>query len=84
LAELRTGKIASGIVVPDIASSGKLALVGFRTFTSKFHAGNIIKKVAEIVGGSGGWRPDCCPQMSRDAENIDQALQAVYNTVAGI
>jgi alanyl-tRNA synthetase len=49
----------------------------------KFHAGIILKKVAEIVGGSGGRRPDTALAGGKDAEKIVQALQAVYNIVAG-
>jgi len=49
----------------------------------KFHAGNVIKKVSEIVGGSGAGAPDFEQAGGKDAEKIDQALQAVYNIVAG-
>jgi alanyl-tRNA synthetase len=85
LAEQIGAKIASGIVVLGVASNGKVALVGFvsKDLQKKFHAGNIIKKVAEIVGGSGGGRPDFAQAGGKDAEKIDQALQAVYNIVAG-
>jgi alanyl-tRNA synthetase len=78
-------KIASGVVVLGVASSGKVALVGFvsKDLQKKFHAGNTIKKVAKIVGGSGGGRPDFAQADGKEAEKIDQALQAVYNIVAG-
>jgi alanyl-tRNA synthetase len=48
----------------------------------KLNAGQIIKKVAEMVGGSGGGRPDFAQAGGKDAERLDQALQAVYNIVA--
>jgi alanyl-tRNA synthetase len=85
MAEQTGAKIATGIVVLGVASNGKVALVGFvsKDLQKKFHAGNIIKKVAEIVGGSGGGRPDFAQAGGKDAEKIDQALQAVYNIVAG-
>jgi len=85
LAEQIGAKIASGIVVLGVASGGKVSLVGFvsKDLQKKFHAGNIIKKAAEIVGGSGGGRPDFAQAGGKDAEKIDQALQAVYNIVAG-
>jgi alanyl-tRNA synthetase len=85
LAEQIGAKIASGIVVLGVASGGKVSLVGFvsKDLQKRFHAGNIIKKVAEIVGGSGGGRPDFAQAGGKDAEKIDQALQAVYNIVAG-
>ena len=61
LAEQIGAKIASGIVVLGVASNGKVSLVGVvsKDLQKKFHAGNIIKKVAEIVGGSGGGRLRC-------------------------
>ena len=85
LAEQIGAKIASGVVVLGVASNGKVSLVGFvsKDLQKKFHAGNIIKKVAEIVGGSGGGRPDFAQAGGKDVEKIDQALQAVYNIVAG-
>jgi alanyl-tRNA synthetase len=55
MAEQTGAKIATGIVVLGVASNGKEALVGSVSMDLQrnYHAGNIIKKVAEIVGGSG-------------------------------
>jgi alanyl-tRNA synthetase len=85
LAEQIGAKITSGVVVLGLASNGKVSLVGFvsKDLQKRFHAGNIIKKVAEIVGGSGGGRPDFAQAGGKDVEKVDQALQAVYNIVAG-
>jgi alanyl-tRNA synthetase len=84
LAEQTSAKIASGVVVLALGFPGKVALVTSVTkdLQKKLHAGNIIKKVAGLVGGSGGGRPDFAQAGGKDAENIDQALQAVYNIVA--
>ena len=51
-AEQIGGKIASGVFVLGLASAGKAFLVGFASMDlpKSFHAGNIIKKTAEIVG----------------------------------
>ena len=84
LAEQISAKIASGVVVLALASTGKVSLVASvtRDLQKKLPAGTIIKKVAGLVGGSGGGRPDFAQAGGKDAENIDQALQAVYNIVA--
>src|SRR6185436_13433519 len=84
LAENATAKIGSGVVVLGLASNGKAALVASvsEDLRKKLNAGQIIKKVAEMVGGSGGGRPDFAQAGGKDAERLDQALQAVYNIVA--
>jgi alanyl-tRNA synthetase len=84
LAEQTTAKIASGVVVLALASGGKVTLVGAVSpdLRDKLHAGNIIKKVAGLVGGSGGGRPDFAQAGGKNVEAVDQALQAVYNIVA--
>ena len=76
--------MASGVVVLALASEGKVSLVAAvsQDLQKKLHAGKIIKKVAELVGGSGGGRPDFAQAGGKDAESVDQALQAVYNIVA--
>jgi len=84
LAEQIGRKMPSGVVVLALASEGKVTLVGAVSsdLQKKLHAGNIIKKVAGIVGGSGGGRPDFAQAGGKDVESVDQALGAVYNIVA--
>jgi alanyl-tRNA synthetase len=84
LAEEAGRKMASGVVVLALASEGKVTLVGAVSsdLQKKLHAGNIIKKVAGIVGGSGGGRPDFAQAGGKNVEGVDQALAAVYNIVA--
>jgi alanyl-tRNA synthetase len=84
LAENTGAKIGSGVVVLGLASNGKASLVAVvsEDLQKRLHAGKIIKKVAEMVGGSGGGRPDFAQAGGKQSENLDQALQAVYNIVA--
>ena len=84
LAERATSKLTSGVVVLALASEGKVSMVGAvsQDLQKKLHAGNIIKQVAGIVGGSGGGRPDFAQAGGKQVESVDQALQAVYNIVA--
>jgi alanyl-tRNA synthetase len=84
LAENAGAKIGSGVVVLGLASNGKASLVAVvsEDLRKRLHAGQIIKKIAELVGGSGGGRPGFAQAGGKDVEKLDMALQAVYNTVA--
>jgi alanyl-tRNA synthetase len=42
--------------------------------TAKFQAGKIIQKIAPIVGGKGGGRPDNARGGGKDASKLDEAL----------
>jgi alanyl-tRNA synthetase len=86
LAENAAAKLGSGVVVLGVASNGKVVLVAAVSpdLQKRLHAGKIIKETAAIVGGSGGGRPDFAQAGGKDAEKIDQALQGVYNIVAGL
>jgi alanyl-tRNA synthetase len=84
LAENTGTKIGSGVVVLGLASNGKASLVAVVSadLQKRLHAGKIIKRVAEMVGGSGGGRPDFAQAGGKDSEKLEVALQAVYNIVA--
>jgi alanyl-tRNA synthetase len=84
LAENTGAKISSGVVVLGLASNGKASLVAVVSadLQKRLHAGKIIKKVAELVGGSGGGRPDFAQAGGKDSEKLEEALQNVYNIVA--
>jgi len=85
LAETTGAKIGSGVVVLGLASDGKASLVAVvsQDLQKRLHAGKIIKEVAGLVGGSGGGRPDFAQAGGKNAEKLEEALQAVYNIVAG-
>ncbi len=76
-------RIKSGIVVLGSASNGKAMLVAVVTpdLTDRFHAGNIIKATAAIVGGGGGGRPDMAQAGGSNPEKLDEALAKVYDIV---
>jgi alanyl-tRNA synthetase len=64
---------------------GKVALLVAVTpdLTAKIKAGDIIKNIAPIVGGTGGGRPDLAQAGGRDATKLDEALAKVA-TVVGL
>jgi alanyl-tRNA synthetase len=84
LAENIGAKIGSGVVVLGLASDGKASLVAVvsQDLQGRLHAGKIVKKAAEMVGGNGGGRPDFAQAGGKNPEKLDGALQAVYNIVA--
>ncbi len=45
------------------------------------HAGNLVKRVAQIVGGGGGGRPDIAQAGGRDTGKLDEALETVAELV---
>jgi len=69
-------RLKSGVVVLGGASDSKVMLIAGVTkdLTARFHAGNIIKQVAALVGGSGGGRPDMAQAGGSQPENLDAAL----------
>ncbi len=86
LAESARASLGSGIVVLGSAADGKAMLVTAvsEDLRAQLHAGKIVKQVAELVGGSGGGRPDFAQAGGKEPEKLDQALQEVYNIVADI
>jgi alanyl-tRNA synthetase len=49
----------------------------------RFRAGDLIKGVAAIVGGSGGGRPDMAQAGGTDPSKLDEAIESIYGAVAG-
>ena len=47
------------------------------------HAGNMIKKIAALVGGGGGGRPNMAQAGGRNPEGIDAALEEAKAVLEG-
>jgi alanyl-tRNA synthetase len=50
--------------------------------SGRIKAGQIVKELAPIVGGSGGGRPDFAEAGGRNPEKIDEMLAATETVVA--
>jgi alanyl-tRNA synthetase len=76
-------KIGSGVVALGMPDNGKVALIAGVTkdLTGKVHAGNLIRALAQQVGGSGGGRPDLAEAGGKDTANLKKALQSVSSLV---
>ena len=48
------------------------------------HAGNLVKKIAGLAGGSGGGRPDSAMAGTKDVSGIDNAMAAVKDELAAM
>ena len=83
LADKFKEKIKSGVVVlGSVAGSKVLLIVGVtKDLTDRYHAGDIIKQVATVVGGSGGGRPDLAQAGGTIPEKLDQALEKAFEVV---
>ncbi len=64
------------LVVGMISEDGKPQLLSTVTkdLTDKVHAGNLIRDIAQIVGGGGGGRPNMAQAGGKDATKLAEAL----------
>ena len=58
-----------------------LIAVVTKDLAGQYHAGNIIKEIASVVGGSGGGRPDMAQAGGNQPQKLDQALEKAYEVV---
>jgi alanyl-tRNA synthetase len=84
LAEQLRDKLGDAVVLVASEADGKaqLVLTVSKALTSRLRAGDLIRGVAEIVGGSGGGRPDMAQAGGTDVARLDEAIEAVYSGVA--
>ena len=70
-------KLKSAIVVLGASEKGKakIAVGVTKDNTELVHAGELIKKIAEVVGGKGGGRPDFAQAGGPEAKKLDEALK---------
>ena len=83
IADKMRQKHGSCVVVVGSDLGDKVALVVAVTpdLASKIKAGDIIKSIAPIVGGSGGGRPDFAQAGGKDPSKLDEALAKVSSLV---
>jgi alanyl-tRNA synthetase len=83
MADRLRDRIKSGIVVLAAAQGDKAMLLAAVTkdLVGTYHAGNIIKQLAPIVGGGGGGRPDFAQAGGKDPTKLDAAIAAAYELV---
>jgi alanyl-tRNA synthetase len=77
-------KLGSGVVVLGSVEDGKVRLAAgvTKNQTDRIKAGDLIRPIAERVGGKGGGRPDFAQAGGSDAAALDAALDSVSDWVA--
>ncbi len=86
LADNLRQKLGSGVVVLGRADGPKASLLVAVTddLKGKVPAGELVRRLAKIIGGGGGGRPDLAEAGGRDPERLDEALQSAAAAVAEI
>lgn len=72
-------KLADGVIVLASNNGGKVCLMAMVTDGAQkkgAHAGNLVKGMAQIVGGGGGGRPNMAQAGGKNPEKIPEAIQA--------
>jgi alanyl-tRNA synthetase len=80
VAEQSRDKLGDSVVLVASVQGPKVQLVVAvsKALVSAFKAGDIVKQVAAIVGGSGGGRPDMAQAGGTDIEKVDEAIACFY------
>jgi alanyl-tRNA synthetase len=85
LADKFRDKVSRGIVVLGTVVNDKPMLIAAVTddlVKEGYHAGKLVKQVAQIVGGGGGGRPNLAQAGGRDASKLEEAIAAVPGLIA--
>lgn len=79
-------KLKSGIGVLFAEVDGKVSILAIVTkdLTNEYHAGKIIGKVAELVGGKGGGRPDMAMAGGKNADKIIESINKVPGIIRNL
>jgi alanyl-tRNA synthetase len=84
LAEQLRDKLGDSVVLVGSEHEGKVQLVltVAKGLTGRYKAGEMIRGIAQMVGGSGGGRPDMAQAGGTDVSRLDDAVAAIYDSVA--
>lgn len=70
-------KLGSGIIITTSVQNGKAAIVCMvtRDLTNRFNAGQILKEITLMAGGSGGGRAEMAQGGARDIDALEEAIK---------
>ncbi len=83
LADELKQKLGSGIVILGTSQDAKVALIVMVTndICKRIPAGQIIKKIAPLVGGGGGGKPELAEAGGRDPSKLADAIEQSYSMI---
>ncbi len=83
LAEKLRDTLGESIVLVASEHEGKaqLVLTVAKPLVGRYKAGDLIRGVAQIVGGAGGGRPDMAQAGGTDPTRLDEAVESLYGGV---
>jgi alanyl-tRNA synthetase len=83
MAEKLRDKLGEAVVLVGAVGGDKASLVltVSKGLTDRYKAGDVIKRVAQIVGGSGGGRPDMAQAGGTRIDKLDEALASLYTSL---
>jgi alanyl-tRNA synthetase len=84
VAETLRDRLGSAVVLVGAAGADRamLVLTVSKDLTSRYNAGHIIKDIAQMLGGSGGGRPDMAQAGGTQIGKLDEALESLYARLA--
>jgi alanyl-tRNA synthetase len=84
LSDTLRNRIGSGVVVLGCESGGKanLLVAVSKDLTSRCKAGEIVRELAAIIGGSGGGKPELAQAGGPQIDRLDEALSAAGTIIA--
>jgi alanyl-tRNA synthetase len=79
-------RLGSGIIVLGGEHEGKATLLVMVTkdLTDRFHAGKLVGKLAELVGGRGGGRPDLAQAGGPRVDALDDAIARACEEIRAV
>ncbi|MFQ5735747.1 MAG: alanine--tRNA ligase [Thermodesulfobacteriota bacterium] len=86
MADALRHKLVSGVVVLAASQDGKAVMLAAVTkdLSGRVSAGEIIKRLAPLVGGRGGGKPELAQAGGTEPGRIDEAIEKAYKTVEEI
>jgi alanyl-tRNA synthetase len=79
-------KLSSGIIVLGGEFDGKAALLAMvsKDLTARIKAGDLVSRVAAVVGGKGGGRPDMAQAGGPMPDKLEEAIGSVPSIIKGL